>query len=290
MAEALLEPRISGAVFLLSFASASEYGKFNFSFPCSSKSTLASTWEFPTTTPNQPQSSFSSLPLCRKRSRPLADIDTPERDVTKKRRLRLATFTSRLSAPSAFPPRSPIERGAGNHPGRLVVWAKPRMFPAHQFRKMAILNRIRREAMALQEAQRRQNELIRQQNLERLLATPPRRTSKRIQSKKSEQTAATIVAAVAAANNGMKRAAAAAAALRSSNSSALKTALTAQQQQSSKVVKSKPAREYRKIAPNPPKPTPLHKRPPTPPSEEELEKQRKLRRSKRQMTSEISSS
>lgn len=165
MAEALLEPRISGSVFLLSFTSPAEYGKFNFSFTCSSKSTLASTWEFPTTTPVQPPSSLSSLPLCRKRPRPLADIDTPERDVTKKRRLRLAMFTSRLSAPSAFPPRNPIERGAGNHPGRLVVWAKPRMFPAHQFRKMAILNRIRREAMALHEAQRRQNELIRQQNL-----------------------------------------------------------------------------------------------------------------------------
>jgi len=211
----------------LSFTIQKNYGEFDFSFPK------------PTATPASAGAHLESA-FCRKRARPLADIDGEYREITKKRRLRLTFVTSRLSAPFASPPRNNVDRGNS----KIAIWAKQRVVPPHQFRKMAILNRIKREAMALREAQQRQIELARQQHLEKLMATPPRRTSKRLQSKKvSKQT--TVEENLA---------------------------------EQSRVLQ-KSVRGYRKIAPDP-NHTPMHRRPPTPPAEEELENQRKQRKRK----------
>ena len=132
----------------LSFTMPKNYGVFDFSFP-NPTATLASAG-------THQESSF-----CRKRARPLADIDGEYREITKKRRLRLTFVTSRLSAPFASPPRNNVDRGNS----KIAIWAKQRVIPPHQFRKMAILNRIKREAMALREAQQRQIEFARQQHL-----------------------------------------------------------------------------------------------------------------------------
>lgn len=212
----------------LSFTIAKDYGVFDFSFPKPSAAPASA-------------ASFRESIICRKRARPLADIDGESREITKKRRLRLAFVTSRLSAPFASPPRNNVDRGNS----KIAIWAKQRAIPPHQFRKMAILNRIKREAMALREAQQRQIEIQRQQNLERMMTAPPRRTSKRLQSKKTSKQVSTEVN-------------------------------TEEQGR----VSQRPAREYRKIAPVATNHTPMHRRPPTPPSEEELENQRKQRKGK----------
>lgn len=171
----------------LSFTIPTNYEVFDFSFP-NPTATLASAG-------THQESSF-----CRKRARPLADIDGEYREITKKRRLRLTFVTSRLSAPFASPPRNNVDRGSS----KIAIWAKQRVIPPHQFRKMAIMNRIKRETMALREAQQRQIEFARQQHLsaslslqktkqsltlnsEKLMASPPRRTSKRLQSKKDSK-------------------------------------------------------------------------------------------------------
>jgi hypothetical protein len=104
---------------------------------------------------------YSSYP--RKRARPLADIDGLDfeiRDYTKKRRLRLKLITSRLSEPFAVPPTNILERG--NCP-RVALWAKARAVGRSALRKAAILNKIKRDAMAAREAQERQVEIARQQ-------------------------------------------------------------------------------------------------------------------------------
>lgn len=212
----------------LSFTIAKDYGVFDFSFPKPSAAPASAAL-------------FRESTICRKRARPLADIDGESREITKKRRLRLTFVTSRLSAPFASPPRNNVDRGNS----KIAIWAKQRAIPPHQFRKMAILNRIKRESMALREAQQRQIEIQRQQNLERMMAAPPRRTSKRLQSKKTSKQVN-----VEENTEGQGR------------------------------VSQRRAREYRKIAPVEPNHTPMHRRPPTPPSEEELENQRKQRKRK----------
>ncbi|KAF8534538.1 hypothetical protein BDD12DRAFT_809277 [Trichophaea hybrida] len=106
----------------------------------------------------------------RKRARPLADIDGLDfeiRDYTKKRRLRLKLITSRLSEPFAVPPTNILERG--NCP-RVALWAKTRAAGRSALRKAAILNKIKRDAMAAREAQERQVEIARRQFRERLAA------------------------------------------------------------------------------------------------------------------------
>ena len=211
----------SGTPDMFVFTTSSPHEVFNFTFPS------------PATTPASLSSSsrpFVCAPICRKRARPLADIDGQSREITKKRRLRLTFVTSRLSAPFASPPRNNVDRGNS----KIALWAKQRAVPTHQFRKMAILNRIKRETMAMKEAQQRQIEIARQQHMyviffqtlsclllyfspvnsrhrgsnkcqsisEKLMAAAPRRTSKRLQSKKaSKQTAA---AAAAASNTNQK--------------------------------------------------------------------------------------
>lgn len=140
----------------LSFTIAKTHGVFDFSFPRPQTAAQASA-----------AGPFQQSGFCRKRARPLADIDGHCREITKKRRLRLTFVTSRLSAPFASPPRNNVDRGNS----KIAVWAKQRAIPPHQFRKMAILNRIKREAMALREAQQRQIEIARQQQL--FAAYPP---------------------------------------------------------------------------------------------------------------------
>ncbi|KAF8465234.1 hypothetical protein BDZ91DRAFT_727906 [Kalaharituber pfeilii] len=223
MALSIKQAESNAAPVFLSFSMDSAHAVFNFSFPIPQSATPAS-------------AGYSTF--CRKRARPLADIDGHCREVTKKRRLRLAFVTSRLSAPFASPPRNNVDRGNS----KIAIWAKQRAAPQHQFRKMAILNRIKREAMALREAQQRQIEIARQQNLEKMMAAPPRRSSKRLQLKKSA-----------------------------------KQVTVEEKIQELQRVCERPVREYRKIAPDP-NHTPLYRRPPTPPSEEELERQRKQRK------------
>jgi len=148
MALPLEQGNSHAAPVFLSFTIAKDYGVFDFSFPKPSAAPASAT-------------SFRESIICRKRARPLADIDGESREITKKRRLRLAFVTSRLSAPFASPPRNNVDRGNS----KIAIWAKQRAIPPHQFRKMAILNRIKREAMALREAQQRQIEIQRQQHL-----------------------------------------------------------------------------------------------------------------------------
>lgn len=118
--------------------------------------------------PEAAESQCSSYP--RKRARPLADIDGLDfafRDYTKKRRLRLKLVTSRLSEPYAVPPTNILERG--NCP-RVALWAKGRCVARGVLRKAAILNKIKRDAMAARAAHERQVEAARRQFRERLAA------------------------------------------------------------------------------------------------------------------------
>lgn len=99
----------------------------------------------------------------RKRARPLADIDGLDyecRDYNKKRRLRLKLITSRLSEPFAVPPTNILDRG---NCSRVALWAKTRAVARNILRKAAILNKIKRDAMAARAAQERQVEIARQQ-------------------------------------------------------------------------------------------------------------------------------
>lgn len=99
----------------------------------------------------------------RKRARPLADIDGLDyecRNYNKKRRLRLKLITSRLSAPFAIPPTNILDRG---NCSRVALWAKTRAVARNILRKAAILNKIKRDAMAARAAQERQVEIARQQ-------------------------------------------------------------------------------------------------------------------------------
>ncbi|KAI5811094.1 hypothetical protein DFH27DRAFT_8646 [Peziza echinospora] len=248
----------SGTPDMFVFTTSSPHEVFNFTFPS------------PATTPASQSSSsrpFVCAPICRKRARPLADIDGQSREITKKRRLRLTFVTSRLSAPFASP-RNNVDRGNS----KSALWARQRAVPTHQFRKMAILNRIKRETMAMKEAQQRQIEIARQQHIEKLMAAAPRRTSKRLQSKKQQrQQQLQLQAAQIYYNKQLQ--------------------LQAQQQHQQQPKQEQPQKlsinfrpSYRKIAPvavkNQNNITPMHRRPPTPPSEEELDRQRKLRKRK----------
>lgn len=103
----------------------------------------------------------SSFP--RKRARPLADIEGVDEDLrvcSKKRRLRLTLVTSRLSDPYSVPSTNIMDRG---NCSRVAIWAKTRMVARNVLRKAAILNKIKRDAMAAREAQERQVEIARQQ-------------------------------------------------------------------------------------------------------------------------------
>ncbi|OAX79530.1 hypothetical protein ACJ72_06150 [Emergomyces africanus] len=78
-----------------------------------------------------------------KRPRPLTDVDG-ESSVgqKKKRRLRLAFVTSRLSCPFSFPSTYIVSRGSS----KIAVWAKQKASGRYLLRKAAIMNRIRKHA------------------------------------------------------------------------------------------------------------------------------------------------
>ncbi|KAH8144943.1 uncharacterized protein LAJ45_11064 [Morchella importuna] len=114
----------------------------------------------------------------RKRARPLADVDGIDkdcRDYNKKRRLRLKLITSRLSEPFAIPPTNILDRG---NCSRVALWAKTRAVSRHVLRKAAILNKIKRDAMAARAAQERQVEIARQQYREKLAANAKSNTKR----------------------------------------------------------------------------------------------------------------
>ncbi|KAI9703149.1 MAG: hypothetical protein M1836_007714 [Candelina mexicana] len=87
-----------------------------------------------------------------KRCRPLADVDGEgsEKVRKKKRRLRLILCTSRLSQPYAVPPTHIVDRG----PSKIAVWAKQKALGKSMLRKAAIMNCIKKAAIARETEQR----------------------------------------------------------------------------------------------------------------------------------------
>ncbi|KAG0129161.1 hypothetical protein HOY82DRAFT_671248 [Tuber indicum] len=143
------ETILSTSSIFFSFSPAPLPGIFSFTSPPPAATTVSS--------------SYSSSSYPRKRARPLADIDGLDgdfRDYNKKRRLRLRLITSRLSEPFAVPPTNILDRG---NCSRVALWAKTRAVSRNVLRKAAILNKIKRDAMAARAAQERQVEIARQQ-------------------------------------------------------------------------------------------------------------------------------
>jgi hypothetical protein len=88
-------------------------------------------------------------PRPRKRSRPAADIDGEHSCMQKKkRRLRLFLITSRLSPQFSHPATNIVDRGSS----KIAVWAKQQASGRNLLRKAAILNHIRRRAVAAKES------------------------------------------------------------------------------------------------------------------------------------------
>ena len=82
----------------------------------------------------------------RKRCRPVTDIDGEQSCIfRKKRRLRLFLITSRLSPEFSHPASNIVDRGTS----RIAVWAKQRALGRNLLRKAAILNSMRRRALAV---------------------------------------------------------------------------------------------------------------------------------------------
>lgn len=110
-----------------------------------------------------------------KRLRPLTDVDGEgsESLQKKKRRLRLALVTSRLSRPYADPATHIVDRGIS----KIAVWAKQRALGRNLLRKAAIMNLIRRRAVEAKETEQRRLEEARQAHLRHQLSTAqtPRR-------------------------------------------------------------------------------------------------------------------
>ncbi|KAI9837237.1 MAG: hypothetical protein M1819_000311 [Sarea resinae] len=98
-----------------------------------------------------------------KRLRPLTDVDGEgsESLQKKKRRLRLALVTSRLSRPYADPATHIVDRGIS----KIAVWAKQRALGRNLLRKAAIMNLIRRRAVEAKETEQRRLEEARQAHL-----------------------------------------------------------------------------------------------------------------------------
>ncbi|KAG0634339.1 hypothetical protein HOY80DRAFT_534064 [Tuber brumale] len=150
------ETILSTSSIFFSFSPAPLPGIFSFTSPPPAATTVSS--------------SYSSSSYPRKRARPLADIDGLDgdfRDYNKKRRLRLILITSRLSEPFAVPPTNILDRG---NCSRVALWAKTRAVSRNVLRKAAILNKIKRDAMAARAAQERQVEIARQQFREKIAA------------------------------------------------------------------------------------------------------------------------
>ncbi|KAI9790734.1 MAG: hypothetical protein M1816_004875 [Peltula sp. TS41687] len=102
-----------------------------------------------------------------KRHRPLTDVDGEEssgKSRKKKRRLRLYLITSRLSLPFAAPSTHIVDRGSS----KIAIWAKQKALGRNELRKAAIMNHVRKRAVAAQEAKRKQMELARKAFIQQL--------------------------------------------------------------------------------------------------------------------------
>lgn len=108
----------------------------------------------------------SGLPESRKRGRAAADVDGEHSCLhKKKRRLRLFLITSRLSPQFSHPATNIVDRGSS----RIAVWAKQKSLGRNLLRKAAILNRIRRNAVAAREEVSRRRLLVEQEKEQRQL-------------------------------------------------------------------------------------------------------------------------
>lgn len=102
----------------------------------------------------------------RKRGRAAADVDGEHSCLQKKkRRLRLFLITSRLSPQFSHPATNIVDRGSS----KIAVWAKQKNLGRNLLRKAAILNRIRRSAVAAREEVSRRRLLVEQEKEQRQL-------------------------------------------------------------------------------------------------------------------------
>src|SRR5690242_2864266 len=102
----------------------------------------------------------SSVPHSRKRGRVVADVDG-EHSCTqkKKRRLRLFLITSRLSPQFSHPATNIVDRGNS----KIALWAKQKAAGRNLLPKAAILNCIRRGAVAARDSVSRKRLLVEQE-------------------------------------------------------------------------------------------------------------------------------
>lgn len=106
------------------------------------------------------------LPESRKRGRSAADVDGEHSCLhKKKRRLRLFLITSRLSPQFSHPATNIVDRGSS----KIAVWAKQKNLGRNLLRKAAILNRIRRNAVAARDEVSRRRLLVEQEKEQRQL-------------------------------------------------------------------------------------------------------------------------
>jgi hypothetical protein len=108
----------------------------------------------------------AGLTELRKRGRAAADVDGEHSCLhKKKRRLRLFLITSRLSPQFSHPATNIVDRGSS----KIAVWAKQKSLGRNLLRKAAILNRIRRSAVAAREEVSRRRLLVEQEKEQRQL-------------------------------------------------------------------------------------------------------------------------
>ncbi|KAF1933146.1 uncharacterized protein M421DRAFT_88423 [Didymella exigua CBS 183.55] len=108
----------------------------------------------------------SRLSESKKRGRSAADVDGEHSCLhKKKRRLRLFLITSRLSPQFSHPATNIVDRGSS----KIAIWAKQKNLGRNLLRKAAILNRIRRNAVAAREEVSRRRLLVEQEKEQRQL-------------------------------------------------------------------------------------------------------------------------
>ncbi|KAG9198676.1 hypothetical protein G6514_009714 [Epicoccum nigrum] len=118
-----------------------------------------------------PESGFAFVPRrsvadSRKRGRAAADVDGEHSCVQKKkRRLRLFLITSRLSPQYSHPATNIVDKGSS----KIAVWVKQKAAGRNLLRKAAVLNRIRRSAVAARDAVSRRRLLVEQEKEQRQL-------------------------------------------------------------------------------------------------------------------------
>ncbi|KAF2997131.1 hypothetical protein E8E13_004759 [Curvularia kusanoi] len=102
----------------------------------------------------------------RKRGRAAADVDGEHSCLQKKkRRLRLFLITSRLSPQYSHPATNIVDRGSS----KIAVWVKQKAVGRNLLRKAAVLNHVRRSAVAERDAVSRRRLLVEQEKEQRQL-------------------------------------------------------------------------------------------------------------------------